>query len=68
MVTKKPKGLGRGLEALLGPKVDDTRAEVAAMNEAREGQGTGSLKVDERVADIYQPRPSMDKGALYERA
>ena len=25
MVTKKPKGLGLGLEALLGPKVDDTR-------------------------------------------
>ena len=23
MVTKKPKGLGRGLEALLGPKVED---------------------------------------------
>ena len=50
MVTKKPKGLGRGLEALLGPKVDDTRAEVAAMNEAREGQATGSLKLDEMVA------------------
>ena len=30
MVTKKPKGLGRGLEALLGPKVDD--AAVAAAN------------------------------------
>ncbi|MEY2874494.1 MAG: hypothetical protein RLZZ373_1865, partial [Pseudomonadota bacterium] len=24
MVTKKPKGLGRGLEALLGPQVSDT--------------------------------------------
>ena len=68
MVTKKPKGLGRGLEALLGPKVDDTRAEVAAMNEARESQGTGSLKLDEMVAGIYQPRTRMDEGALYELA
>ena len=25
MVTKKPKGLGLGLEALLGPKVKDAR-------------------------------------------
>ncbi len=68
MVTKKPKGLGRGLEALLGPKVDDTRAEVAAMSEAREGQSTGSLKLDEMVAGIYQPRTRMDEGALYELA
>ncbi|MBX9958706.1 MAG: ParB/RepB/Spo0J family partition protein [Burkholderiaceae bacterium] len=68
MVTKKPKGLGRGLEALLGPKVDDTRAEVAAMNEAREGQATGSLKLDEMVAGMYQPRTRMDEGALYELA
>ena len=68
MVTKKPKGLGRGLEALLGPKVDDTRAEVAAMSEAREGQSTGSLKLDELVAGMYQPRTRMDEGALYELA
>ncbi len=68
MVTKKPKGLGRGLEALLGPKVDDTRAEVAALNEAREGQATGSLKLDELVPGMYQPRTRMDEGALYELA
>ena len=29
MVTKKPKGLGRGLEALLGPKVEATAAAAA---------------------------------------
>ena len=68
MVTKKPKGLGRGLEALLGPKVDDTRAEVAALNEAREGQSTGSLKLEELVPGMYQPRTRMDEGALYELA
>jgi ParB family chromosome partitioning protein len=27
MVTKKPKGLGRGLEALLGPKVEEPPAD-----------------------------------------
>ena len=32
MVTKKPKGLGRGLEALLGPKV----AEVVEKAQAAE--------------------------------
>ena len=30
MVTKKPKGLGRGLEALLGPKVEDKAAPAEA--------------------------------------
>lgn len=68
MVSKKPKGLGRGLEALLGPKVDDTRAEVAAMSEARENQGTGSLKLEDMVPGMYQPRTRMDEGALYELA
>ena len=33
MVTKKPKGLGRGLEALLGPKVPTTPAPTAAASE-----------------------------------
>ncbi|MEK9968240.1 MAG: ParB/RepB/Spo0J family partition protein [Ferrovibrio sp.] len=68
MVTKKPKGLGRGLEALLGPKVDETRAETAALHEAREGQATGSLALDELVPGMYQPRTRMDEGALYELA
>jgi len=30
MVTKKPKGLGLGLEALLGPKVSDAVAAAMA--------------------------------------
>ena len=29
MVTKKPTGLGLGLEALLGPKVSDSEAAAA---------------------------------------
>jgi ParB family chromosome partitioning protein len=64
MVTKKPKGLGRGLEALLGPKVQD--APVADMS-AEAGVPT-QLKLDQMVAGIYQPRTRMDEGALYELA
>lgn len=65
MVTKKPKGLGRGLEALLGPKVDDT-ASVAAPA-AAEG-APSKLPLDQMVAGVYQPRTRMDEGALYELA
>ena len=64
MVTKKPKGLGRGLEALLGPKVDD-----AAMAAANKQQGEPStLPLDQMVPGMYQPRTRMDEGALYELA
>lgn len=62
MVTKKPKGLGRGLEALLGPKVED----AAVVNAASDVPST--LPVSEMVAGQYQPRTRMDEGALYELA
>ena len=61
MVTKKPKGLGRGLEALLGPKVVD-----AAL--ADPDSLPSSLPLTELVAGQYQPRTHMDEGALYELA
>jgi ParB family chromosome partitioning protein len=64
MVTKKPKGLGRGLEALLGPKVQDL---PAADMTAETGVPT-QLKLDQMVAGMYQPRTRMDEGALYELA
>ncbi|MEN9624004.1 MAG: putative chromosome-partitioning protein ParB [Pseudomonadota bacterium] len=64
MVTKKPKGLGRGLEALLGPKVQD--APAADMT-ADTGVST-QLPLDQMVAGMYQPRTRMDEGALYELA
>jgi ParB family transcriptional regulator, chromosome partitioning protein len=67
MVTKKPKGLGRGLEALLGPKVDETRQDREAATAAEDSQ-TGALKLDELVPGMYQPRTRMDEGALYELA
>ena len=31
MATKKPKGLGRGLEALLGPKVEEKVEQAQAV-------------------------------------
>ena len=64
MVTKKPKGLGRGLEALLGPKVDDN---VLAKNAARDGEPS-TLPLSQLVPGMYQPRTRMDEGALYELA
>lgn len=62
MVTKKPKGLGLGLEALLGPKVNE--AEAAA---AREGSPS-QLRLEQMQAGKYQPRTRMDEGSLYELA
>lgn len=65
MVTKKPKGLGMGLEALLGPKVKD--APAADATPANPGQPS-TLMLADMVAGVYQPRTRMDEGALYELA
>lgn len=64
MATKKPKGLGRGLEALLGPKVDDKAAQVEAVQAGQPSM----LNLDQMVPGQYQPRTRMDEGALYELA
>ncbi|HYN61916.1 MAG TPA: ParB/RepB/Spo0J family partition protein [Rubrivivax sp.] len=58
MVTKKPKGLGLGLEALLGPKV----------NEAPAGTTPTTLHLTMLKPGRYQPRTRMDEGSLYELA
>jgi len=60
MATKKPKGLGMGLEALLGPKVSDAPA-------VRDGE-PGVLPLAQLQAGKYQPRTRMDEGSLYELA
>ena len=61
MVTKKHKGLGRGLEALLGPQVSDTPATAAG--------GTPSvLRLSQLQPGKYQPRTRMDEGSLFELA
>ena len=65
MVTKKPKGLGRGLEALLGP----TAQESAAADTSATSPGLpASLLLNDMVPGTYQPRTRMDEGALYELA
>ncbi|MCP5282277.1 MAG: ParB/RepB/Spo0J family partition protein [Rhodoferax sp.] len=65
MATKKFKGLGRGLEALLGPaaQADDTGtgADTAPVQPA-------TLLLTDMVPGQYQPRTHMDEGALYELA
>ncbi|HZY17396.1 MAG TPA: ParB/RepB/Spo0J family partition protein [Ramlibacter sp.] len=65
MVTKKPKGLGRGLEALLGPAA----AESAPAEAPGPAPGQpASLMLADMVPGMYQPRTRMDEGALYELA
>ena len=64
MVTKKPKGLGRGLEALLGPKVEDRPQPNGEATGANAGQ-PASLMLADMVPGMYQPRTRMDEGALY---
>lgn len=65
MVTKKPKGLGRGLEALLG-------ADIPAVGNLGETDTTrfppSVLPLSRLQAGKYQPRTRMDEGALAELA
>jgi ParB family chromosome partitioning protein len=67
MVTKKPKGLGRGLEALLGPKVQESTLDLASATGTSPGLPSTLLLTD-LVPGRYQPRTRMDEGALYELA
>ncbi|MBP6893358.1 MAG: ParB/RepB/Spo0J family partition protein [Pseudacidovorax sp.] len=72
MATKKPKGLGRGLEALLGPAAgrntdDAATAEAESATPRRDGNPS-TLALNQMVAGVYQPRTRMDEGALYELA
>jgi ParB family chromosome partitioning protein len=65
MATKKPKGLGRGLEALLGPTFN---GPDAAVNDDSVAPNPTTLLLDQMVPGVYQPRTRMDEGALYELA
>ncbi len=67
MVTKKPKGLGRGLEALLGPRVSETAGQDNDSTLTSPGL-PASLRLGDMVPGQYQPRTRMDEGALYELA
>ena len=68
MVTKKLKGLGRGLEALLGPKVNEASAVDGSPIPGANPGGPSSLLLADLLPGIYQPRTRMDEGALYELA
>lgn len=59
MATKKLKGLGRGLDALLGGDGDITTADANTPSE---------LPVSQMQAGKYQPRTRMDEGGLQELA
>ena len=59
MATKKFKGLGRGLDALLGGDLDAVPAPAHAPS---------SLAIAQLQAGKYQPRTRMDEGALQELA
>ena len=65
MVTKKPKGLGRGLEALLG--ADAPGIGQLAQGEVSQRQPS-TLSVNKLQPGKYQPRTRMDEGALAELA
>lgn len=56
MAAKKPKGLGRGLDALLTHNEDDDRATLH------------ELAIDALQPGKYQPRTRMDPGAIEELA
>ena len=64
MATKKPKGLGLGLEALLGPTVREAPEAGAA---ASDGEPR-TLAVEQLQAGRYQPRTRMDEAGLNELA
>jgi len=59
MATKKLKGLGRGLDALLGGGLEDAPASTGAPS---------ALPISQLQAGKYQPRTRMDEGALNELA
>lgn len=65
MATRKPKGLGRGLDALLGADAPI----IETLGKSSEKDSSPSvLKMDVLRAGQYQPRTRMDEGALNELA
>jgi ParB family chromosome partitioning protein len=62
MATKKSKGLGRGLDALLGGSGDIVEAAPTPPG------APSTLNVSQMQAGKYQPRTRMDEGALNELA
>jgi len=66
MSTAKKRGLGRGLDALLGPKGAVTPVTVAAVAEPQPGEVLRKLRIDQLQPGKYQPRRDMDESKLAE--
>ena len=66
MATRKPKGLGRGLDALLGADTDALGS--IGKKDAAEATAPSVLPIAKLQAGKYQPRTRMDEGALNELA
>jgi len=59
--TRKPKGLGLGLEALLGPQAQEPLAGATRT-------APSTLRLDRLQPGKYQPRRTIDEGSLFELA
>ncbi|MFA5489030.1 MAG: ParB/RepB/Spo0J family partition protein [Candidimonas sp.] len=66
MATRKPKGLGRGLDALLGE--DAPAIENLGKSAAKSEAAPSALSLQSLKAGKYQPRTRMDEEALNELA
>lgn len=64
MATKKPKGLGLGLEALLGPTVPQSPAAGASGGDGE----PHTLSLDQLLPGRYQPRTRIDEAGLHDLA
>ncbi len=64
----KKRGLGRGLDALLGPKASVSQVKASAVIEPLPGEVLRRLPVGQLQPGKYQPRREMDEGKLSELA
>ena len=58
MVTRKTKGLGRGLDALLGGSAESSDADGAAASIARHVKGSGRHILEQMRAGARTPIPA----------
>ena len=68
MASKRLKGLGRGLEALLGPAAPGGGSSALDPASTASPGLPATLLLTDMVPGQYQPRTRMDEGALYELA
>ena len=64
----KKRGLGRGLDALLGPKASVSQVQATAVIEPLPGEVLRRLPIGQLQPGKYQPRREMDQAKLAELA